>query len=624
MVIRRRADGFRRRRRCAREPSCTASPTGSTRSFSPTRAQRKSTRDQVAAHVRHVLRGCNGCVLAYGQTCSGKTTTIRGPSDGAAAWRADCDESVIQLLEAIEIDHWSQRSVDAGSLVHRNLQRDRRRPPQRPRRPRGSPTERTARVAAELAQVRITDWKQAEAALRWGERHRHVSATLRNERSSRAHVVCRLRLARAATEADPNACTSELNIVDLAGAASRPIRAGWDQTATRARRGRAYQQVAPRALDRDPKAGRRRLHRRAGRPARARGSTPRTRRAARSLGGGGGGGGGGGVRRPRARRAYRGARHPTHACRAWRQPRRPPSPAARGTRSRRRRRRSRRAARLTCRAQDHAAPAGLARGWRGLPYHMPRAHPRATTSTGGSTLRFALRARRLTLQPVSAPLVPFMRCVCAPTRASSRARGVRSICSLRRRARQEAAARARRPSVASRRHILAAAAVTVAMVVPRARATPGAAARLRREGSERSTMRLLERRRVGQRAGCVRCGCRPRSLSPRRSQANLPPRVPAASAPSSAFSGTCRRPPPPFRSSPPRTRRRRSRAPARASGAAVVAPRLARRRPTPLPDRDRGRLAASRAALARMEAQAVELQDRLDAEAAARRERARR
>ena len=54
--------------------------------------------DQVAAIVRHVVRGFNGCVLAYGQTCSGKTTTIRGPSDGAAGGGLIA-MSVKQLLE---------------------------------------------------------------------------------------------------------------------------------------------------------------------------------------------------------------------------------------------------------------------------------------------------------------------------------------------------------------------------------------------------------------------------------------------------------------------------------------------------------------------------------------------
>ena len=574
--------------------------------------------DQVAAIVRHVVRGFNGCVLAYGQTCSGKTTTIRGPSDGAAGGGLIA-MSVIQLLEAIEIDEEPGRWTLGLSYIEIYNETVGDLLSGRDGLALTDGTDGGVEVRG-LEQVRITDWKQAEAALRWGERHRHVSATLRNERSSRAHVVCRLRLARAATEADPNACTSELNIVDLAGSERvSPHSRGLQDAHARGVEGGHINKsllvlstVIQKLVDAGSTAA-------PGGNTRS-GSTPRTGGAARSLGGGSGGGGGG-VRTSRGR-----GDGPTVELDILR------TPAARGG--------SRGGASAS--GTGRRSRGGGGGGGSGAP-HVPFRSSKITRLLQGSlaggavsliichvapasdhvdethnTLRFALRARRLTLQPVSAPLVPdhAMRMRAYESELASSRREIDLL----------KAQIARQEAAAMRAAALGGIATTHSGGGGGDGGDGGAeGASDAGSGHEAAEGGIGEEHdeAAGAAAGGAACGMRPLRLSTSLLVASPIPSesaaaVPAASAPSSAF----HLPPAAAALSLVSS----SDAPSEVS---VASPRLAAllssRRASRDDDRLRslteteGALAASRAALARMEAQVVELQDRLDAEAAARR-----
>ena len=72
-------------------------------------------------------------------------------------------------------------------------------------------------VIDRLREEQVSSARAAEELLREGDQRRHVGATTHNERSSRAHVICRLRIVRRATHAEPSNASALLNIVDLAG-----------------------------------------------------------------------------------------------------------------------------------------------------------------------------------------------------------------------------------------------------------------------------------------------------------------------------------------------------------------------------------------------------------------------
>ena len=175
--------------------------------------------ERVSVLCERMLQGYNVSLMTYGQTSSGKTTTIRGSPFGRL--RDGDDDGLIAL---------SVRQLLSGMVAN------------------GGPTRWTLRLAyleiyneqvidlltgraglgmydrkdgsvrvAELAEEEVCCWEEAEALLRRGDTVRHVGATSHNERSSRSHAVCRLSLTRHATASEPTAGVSELHVCDLAG-----------------------------------------------------------------------------------------------------------------------------------------------------------------------------------------------------------------------------------------------------------------------------------------------------------------------------------------------------------------------------------------------------------------------
>ena len=168
-------------------------------------------RERVAPLVQRVLRGFNAVVMAYGQTSSGKTTMIRGQRGGGLVSKcvrglldgiaADADPGRWALsLSYLEIYNESVNDLLNGACGLALFDQK----------------DGGLRVA-DLTEVAIADARAAEEALERGDRRRHIGATALNERSSRAHVVCQLRLRRRATVHEPTSAVAELNLVDLAG-----------------------------------------------------------------------------------------------------------------------------------------------------------------------------------------------------------------------------------------------------------------------------------------------------------------------------------------------------------------------------------------------------------------------
>jgi len=174
----------------------------------------ESTRDiytsVVESRVAHALAGFNAAIIAYGQTCSGKTTTIRGGAAGEGLVPL-CTRQVIGsvtdgtsvLLSYLEVYNESVTDLLTGQT---NL----------------SLFERKATasgggggcVVHGLREVRVSSMEEAAALLRRGDERRTIAATDQNERSSRAHTIFRLRIVRPFSD-------SVLSLVDLCGSERR-------------------------------------------------------------------------------------------------------------------------------------------------------------------------------------------------------------------------------------------------------------------------------------------------------------------------------------------------------------------------------------------------------------------
>ena len=170
----------------------------------------------VHERVVRLLAGYNSTVFAYGQTSSGKTTTIRGD---------EMREGIIpmcvrQVLDAVNAanqrsptsDTWSVKmsymeiyNETIGDLLsgQTNLQMFEKK---------GGGLH-----VQDLHEEVVTDWKRAEKLLQAGDENKHVGCTLHNDKSSRAHTVFKLQVDANRPSGEGPSFSSELNIVDLAG-----------------------------------------------------------------------------------------------------------------------------------------------------------------------------------------------------------------------------------------------------------------------------------------------------------------------------------------------------------------------------------------------------------------------
>lgn len=188
------------------------------RVFCPDDATSRIFDERVRNQVSRTLLGYNSTVLAYGQTSSGKTTTIRGKQsvDGLIALST---QHVLEMIEQkqtsslmfklkmsyLEIYNESVQDLLSGATGLNIFEK------------KGGGV-----VVQDLMEKEVADWKSVEALLSLGDDRKHVGQTLHNDRSSRSHTVFRLTVECTAREDAnskeiSNAFSSELNIVDLAG-----------------------------------------------------------------------------------------------------------------------------------------------------------------------------------------------------------------------------------------------------------------------------------------------------------------------------------------------------------------------------------------------------------------------
>ena len=170
----------------------------------------------VHERVVRLLAGYNSTVFAYGQTSSGKTTTIRGDEmrEGLIPL---CVRQVLDAVAAanrqsptshtwsVKMSYMEIYNETIGDLLsgQTNLQLFEKK---------GGGLH-----VQDLREEVVTDWKRAEVLLQAGDENKHVGCTLHNDKSSRAHTVFKLQVDVNRPSGEGPSFSSELNIVDLAG-----------------------------------------------------------------------------------------------------------------------------------------------------------------------------------------------------------------------------------------------------------------------------------------------------------------------------------------------------------------------------------------------------------------------
>ena len=163
--------------------------------------------------IQSMLQGNNVCIIAYGQTCTGKTHTIQGPGSRDQAGIAPrAAEEIFQLI-ANDKTHSSIRltltiieiyNEQIFNLLDENT-------------PSLSMYENANGnlVVPDLTPISISSFTEATKLFKLASKFRHTSSTEYNERSSRSHCVFTFKLKMVGN--DGTVTRSTLNIIDLAG-----------------------------------------------------------------------------------------------------------------------------------------------------------------------------------------------------------------------------------------------------------------------------------------------------------------------------------------------------------------------------------------------------------------------
>ncbi|CAL0326912.1 unnamed protein product [Lupinus luteus] len=168
-----------------------------------------------------VVGGINSSIFAYGQTSSGKTYTMNGITEYAAADIFDYinrheERAFVLKFSAIEIYNEIIRDLLSSENTPLRLRDDPERGP----------------ILEKLTEETLRDWEHLKELISFCEAQRQVGETYLNDRSSRSHQIIRLTIESSSREflGKSNSATlsASVNFVDLAGSerASQALSAG--------------------------------------------------------------------------------------------------------------------------------------------------------------------------------------------------------------------------------------------------------------------------------------------------------------------------------------------------------------------------------------------------------------
>ena len=164
--------------------------------------------------IQSMLQGNNVCIIAYGQTCTGKTYTIQGPDlHNNAGIAIKAAKEIFEMLNTVSQLYTSTRLTLTIIEIYNeqiyNLLDDTT--------PSLNMYENASGnlIIPDLTPITISSFTEVVKLFKLASKFRHTSTTEYNDRSSRSHCVFTFKLKMVRT--DGEIVRSTLNIIDLAG-----------------------------------------------------------------------------------------------------------------------------------------------------------------------------------------------------------------------------------------------------------------------------------------------------------------------------------------------------------------------------------------------------------------------
>ena len=180
-----------------------------------TKSSQKDVYEEVTLLIQSMVQGNNICIIAYGQTCTGKTYTIQGPNSKNPGIvpraarelflilnnfsKSNFFESIRLSLTIIEIYNEQIFNLLEESTPSLNMYED----------------ASGNLIIPDLNPISINSFEEANKLFKLAARFRHTSSTEYNDRSSRSHCIFSFQL--KLTGKDGRIIRSTLHIIDLAG-----------------------------------------------------------------------------------------------------------------------------------------------------------------------------------------------------------------------------------------------------------------------------------------------------------------------------------------------------------------------------------------------------------------------
>jgi hypothetical protein len=180
-----------------------------------TKSTQKDVYEEVTLLIQSMVQGNNICIIAYGQTCTGKTYTIQGPNSKNPGIvpraarelflilnnfnKSNFFESIRLSMTIIEIYNEQIYNLLEESTPNLNMYED----------------ASGNLIIPDLNPILINSFDEANKLFKLAAKFRHTSSTEYNDRSSRSHCIFSFQL--KLTGKDGRIIRSTLHIIDLAG-----------------------------------------------------------------------------------------------------------------------------------------------------------------------------------------------------------------------------------------------------------------------------------------------------------------------------------------------------------------------------------------------------------------------
>jgi len=173
--------------------------------------------DEVSLLVQNMLTGTNVCIIAYGQTCTGKTFTIQGPNNEYPGIALKSAKEIFEMINPLLIQSSKSNKTHTklsisiiefyNDVVYNLLGDDM---------PQLNMYENNGNlIIPDLHPISVNNYHEANKLFKLASKLRQTGHTSSNDQSSRSHCIYSFYL--KIVEEDGTIIRSKLHLIDLAG-----------------------------------------------------------------------------------------------------------------------------------------------------------------------------------------------------------------------------------------------------------------------------------------------------------------------------------------------------------------------------------------------------------------------